>query len=248
MPNIFSLTQENEIKRLAQWAAQYNVDMTQYLRTDGTRACQYSSGSQKFGNVSGGNYSELEADGTYKANGAATTFNDLYVDISPRTTGVGKPSLSTFLGNIQKYIFAVNDITELGGIEFLHDWKEGSPIDIHVHWATGGLNNATVRGVKWEVDYTWANIQSAGGTIVFPVVTTVSVESSIAANEPALTHKYTSITSFTPTGGKINAGLTLSLKRIASVTNVAPAAAPFALMVGVHYERDTLGSRSQTVK
>jgi len=73
-------------------------------------------------------------------------------------------------------------------------------------------------------------------------------ESSIAANESAKTHKYTSVVSFTPTGGKVGAALLLSLKRIASVTNVAPASDPFVLMVGVHFEKDTLGSRTISSK
>jgi hypothetical protein len=194
------------------------------------------------------NYSAFEADGTYRAVGTATVYEDIFLPISPKTTGVGSPNLATFLGNIRKFTFAVGDLCEIDTAELLHKWKEGSPIELHVHWATNTLNNATVRGVKWEMDYTWANMESAGGTIIFPDVTTPSVESVIAANEAAKTHKYTSIVSFTPSGGKIGAALLLSLKRIASVTNIAPAADPFVLMVGAHIECDTLGSRTTAGK
>lgn len=206
------------------------------------------NGSTYLGDGGTTNYTEFEADGTMKMVGTATVFDDLYIDIAPKTTGAGKPTLATFNGNVNKYTFAVNDVSDLSTVELKHNWKEGSAIEIHVHWATNGTNDATVRGVKWEVDYTWANMQSAGGTIVFPAVTTSSAETSIAANETDKTHKYTSVVSFTPTGGKIGANLLLSLKRIASVTNVAPASDPFCLMVGVHYEIDTIGSRTTSSK
>jgi len=175
-------------------------------------------------------------------------YDDLFVDIAPRTTGVGKPTLSAFSGNIQKYTFAVNDISELSAIELKHDWKEGSEIEIHVHWCTNGANDATVRGVKWEIDYTWANNLEVGNYTAFPSATTLSSETSIAENEPDKTHKYTSVLSFTPTGGKIGACLCISLKRIASVTNTAPANNPFVIMVGVHYQIDTIGSLSISSK
>jgi hypothetical protein len=169
-------------------------------------------------------------------------YNDLALPIVPRTTGVGRPTLATFSGNIREFTMAVGDVTDVNATELLHFWKEGSTIELHVHWATNGTNNATVRGVKWEIDFTWANMQAAGGTTAFAGVSTQSAETSIAANEPDKTHKYTSVYTFTPTGGKIGAYLCMSLKRIASVTNVAPASNPWILAVGCHISCDTNGS------
>ena len=110
------------------------------------------------------------------------------------------------------------------------------------------INNATVRGVKWEIEAAWANMLMAGGTTVMTATGAQSSETSIAANQPALTHRYTSIYSFTPTGGKIGAQVSFRIKRIASVTDVAPAANPFLLSVGIHYQIDTVGSRQIGVK
>jgi hypothetical protein len=200
------------------------------------------------GDIAGGNYTRFESDGTLVSVGNATTTDDIFMPVVPKTTGVGKPTLATFTGNINRYTFAVNDIAEIDTSELIHRWKEGSSVEFHVHWATNGNNDATVRGVKWEIDYTWANTEGAGGTIVFAAATTVSAETSIPANQVGLTHKYTSVVTITPTGGKIGAGMCLSLKRIASVTNVAPANNPFCLMVGAHIEQDTLGSRTTTAK
>lgn len=189
------------------------------------------------------NNTTFESDGTMVANGDATCYNDIFLAISPRTTGVGSPTLRTFGGNIKKFTMAVNDVCEVDAAEFVHDWAEGTPIEVHVHWATRGTNNTTERGVKWEIDYTWANMQAAGGTIVFGAPLTLSSEGGIAALEPDVTHKYTSVGTFTPTGGKIGANILLSLKRVAAVA-AAPVDDPWVLMVGLHYKCDTIGSRT----
>jgi hypothetical protein len=174
-------------------------------------------------------------------------YNDLFFDISPRTTGAGKPTLATFSGSINCYTMAINDITELGVGEMIHNWKEGTPLEIHVHWASNGTD-VNDRYVKWEVDYTWANRYEEGGTTAFPADTTVSAESTIpTATNVDKTHYYTSITTFTPTGGKIGACLTMSLKRIAA-SSTAPSNNPWVLMVGVHYQVDTKGSETISTK
>jgi hypothetical protein len=198
--------------------------------------------------------SEVAASDLHITTGTAKTlvldtvvYNDIYLDIQPKSTGAGKPTLSTFSGNIQKYTFAINDITELGTNELLHDWKEGTAIELHVHWASNGTD-ASDRYVKWEIDYTWANTVSAGGTTAFAAATTVSAETTIPTSTNVdKTHYYTSIATFTPTGGKIGAALLLSLKRIAA-SSTAPTNNPWCLMVGVHYQIDTIGSRSTSSK
>ena len=176
--------------------------------------------------------------------------DDLALPIIPRASGIGRPTLGAVFGgtSLQMYSFAVNDFSEIDATELIHRWQEGTSIEIHCHWATGGTNDGTVRGVKWEVEYSWANTLNNGGQTAFPAVSVQSAETSIAASEPAGTHKYTSIYSFTPTGGKIGAYLALSIKRIASVTNIAPVVNPILLAVGVHISIDTLGSRQQAVK
>lgn len=174
-------------------------------------------------------------------------YDDWYFEIAPKTVGAGKPTLANYSGNINQWRMAVNDITELRPIEMAHKWKEGTEIEIHVHWGTNGVDIAD-KGVKWEIDYTWSNILAAGGTTAFAGATTVSVETLIPASTPHGTNMLTSVVSFTPTGGKIGATLLMSLKRIASVTNPTPTGDPWVFMVGVHYRIDTIGSRQLLVK
>lgn len=194
----------------------------------------------------GTNMTVVERDGTVRFAGTATVWNDIFAALDPKSTGVGKPTLRAFSGNISQYTMAVNDLTEVAAAEFLHDWKEGSDIELHVHWASRGVDG-TDRAVKWEIDYTWANPLGVTGTTAFPAAATASAETVIPANTPDKTHIRTSVITFTPAGGKINGNILLSLKRIASA-GTAPTNDPWVLMVGIHYERDTVGSRTISAK
>ena len=169
-------------------------------------------------------------------------YDDLYFELAPKTTGAGKPTIVNFSGNINQWQMAINDISELHPVEAKHNGKEGTQIEVHVHWGTNGVDG-TNRGVKWEIDFSWANISST-----FAAASTISNETQIPANTPNKTHMYTSVTSFTPTGWTIGAGLLMSLKRINSVTDPAPASDPWVFMVGVHYQINTIGSRQRLIK
>ena len=207
----------------------------------------YVNGVSRIGDGGTTNYTEFEADGSLTMVGTATVFQDVNTGFAgAKVPAANAPTWTTFIGNINAYTFAVDNYIDVEALEVPHGWKEGSDIEIHIHWATNGNNDATVRGVKWEVEYTWANMLSAGGTTAFGSIAAVSTETSIAANEPTLTHKYTSVLTFTPTGGKVGMYIKLRLKRIASVTNTAPANNPFGLAVGIHCELNRIGSRTSS--
>jgi hypothetical protein len=195
-------------------------------------------------------YTLIEADGTMVFNGAATVYDDLALPVIARTTGANRPTLALFAGSfINEYTYAIGNWGEVEATELLHGWKEGTPIEVHVHWALNGANDATPRGVKWEVEYTWANMLQNGGQTAFPTAQVLPGETQVAANAPDKTHYYTTVGTITPTGGKIGAYLALSIRRIAATTTpTGPANAPFLLAVGVHYQKDTAGSRSTTGK
>jgi hypothetical protein len=176
--------------------------------------------------------------------GTAVNYNDINTGINPRNVGVGRPTLATWVGNIQQFQFAVNDFADMNPLEFLHGWKEGTAIEVHCHWCTGGTNATTVKGVKWEVELSYADMENS--TFITPIVG--SAETSIAIDESDRSAKYTSIVTFTPTGYKIGTQMGFRLKRIASVTNPAPVANPFVMSIGIHYIMDTLGSRTISSK
>jgi hypothetical protein len=169
-------------------------------------------------------------------------------DFTPNA-GAGVPVRNTLVGNIVKDQFAVNDALQMQSQEALHGWKQGTDIRVHIHWALGAANNATVRGVKWEIEWSWANpVESGVGVTAFSSVSTQSMEFVVAANEPDRTHHVGEIYIIPGAGFLIGSQIIIRLKRIASVTNTAPAADPFLISFGIHYQADTDGSSSVFVK
>ena len=194
-----------------------------------------------FGDLVGQHYASFESDGFLKFTGV-----DCYDDLPPqqiitsRIPAVNNPTLATFRSNIQQYTFAVNDYVS-NNMEILHWVKEGSILNVHIHWATNGLE-AVAKYVKWELEYTIAN-----GMEQFPNSTIISFESSIPANTPDRTHFITSIGTINIPALKIGAVICYNIKRIASAGTV-PTTNPFALQVSAHCLKDTLGSRELIVK
>jgi hypothetical protein len=169
-------------------------------------------------------------------------YNDIYIGIeSGRTSAANYPDWETFSTNLSAYTFDVDDYIDLSSVELLHGWKEGTDIELHVHWATNGVD-VDNRYVKWQIFYSWADKNE-----VFSAEAEDSEETEITASTTDRTHKYTSVTVIAGTNYKIGSVLKLRLKRITS-TGTAPTADPFALMVGVHYQIDTLGSRERSIK
>lgn len=193
------------------------------------------------------NYTEFEADGTMKAVGTATTYNDIQYPIETgRLPAANAPTWSTFNTNFGAYTFAVNDYVDMGSQELIHTWKEDSQIEFHIHWATNGTD-VDARYVKWQIEYCYAIGSSSAPFTAFSATTTISAETTIPAATTANSHIYTSIGTFTPSGGKIGMQLKIRLKRIAA-SGTAPSNNPFALQVGIHIEQDTLGSRTTSTK
>lgn len=197
------------------------------------------TGPYSIGNSKGS--ASFSENGTFVLTGDATVYNDINTAIgSGKVPAANFPTWTVFLSPISQYTFAVNDNIQLDAIELLHDWKEGSAIEIHIHWSNNGLE-AVDKYVKWQISYTLANMSSSPPFNKFPVTTAVSKEAIIFANTQDRSHIYTSIATIDMTGYKVGTCLLMSLARIAS-TGTAPVANPFAIQVGVHYEISSLGT------
>jgi len=132
-------------------------------------------------------------------------------------------------GNLTAPQWAINDFCVCEGQELIHAWKEGTQVNWHIHYYTGGTDT-TNRYVNFEIEYTWTNFE---GTLPANTIVT-SGDILIPANTPAKTHRLISIAQFTPTGGKIGAHVKARLRRIASA-GTAPTANPFCEMLQSAY-------------
>jgi len=191
----------------------------------------------RFGDIS--NYSEFESDGTLKAVGNATVWNDINFSASNLRVGNSPPSWTNIVGGLYGYTFSASILEELHGCEeLLHNYKEGSDISAHIHWSpmTTGLGN-----VVWGLEYSWVNkddISSSTSTIY----TTVSTSGTTGQ------HLVSAFPNIIGTGKKIGSYFCCRIFRDATNGSDTYAGSVFLPQFGIHYEIDTLGSRQIITK
>lgn len=226
--------------------------LANYVKTDGTSNIQYSTGSQKIGNVSGGNYLDIEADGTIEFVGDAVVWDDLRVtpgsfdrpgSSDPVIVSVqpGGSGTATWL-----YEFAKNNIASFT-VQLPHGYKVGSDIKAHIHWTPGARGNEENGStVGWKIDYTWASINGAFGSMA-------TLDLSDACNGVDWEHNMTPNITITGTDKGISSMLICNVKRTDTGTDdtwagTASGSLPMLLEIDFHYQIDTVGSRDTASK
>ncbi len=198
------------------------------------------------------NYSEFEADGTLKFNGAATVWDDLrIVPGAFQFGGSADPTISDWQpggsgATFKVYKFQKND-EAFASCQMPHSYKLGSDIYFHLHWTPGDRGNEESGAtVGWKLDYSIANTGSD-----FPASTTLDLSDACSGADD----RHEKAASVQVSG----AGLTLShaiLLRIYRTdtgaddtwTGVTAAQSPVLLEIDIHFEMDTVGSRQERVK
>lgn len=193
----------------------------------------------KIGDTSGSNYSEFESDGTLRFNGNATVFEDEYASYFFNETGATAPDVVPLSGNNKGYGF--DGASTLEGlncfIELPHRYKEGSDIELHIHY----LRKAAGSGdVKWFADY---SICPLTGNLV--ASKTVSVVKTVAAIDYC---DVATIAIIPGAGRKISDVIALRIYRNPADAQDTYAGDVIMTSFGIHYELDTMGSRQMYVK
>lgn len=175
--------------------------------------------------------------------GKGTYWNDINISgLSLGTAGASVPDLITVAStNIMVRGFIGTGVTVQegwGSLEILHDYKEGTNIIPHVHW----VPETSVAGdVKWQLEYAWLN---RGQT--FSTGTTITLTD--AAGGTAWVEHRSSFPTITGTGMEIGSRFIFRLFR--DPADVADTYDAYAGLIdfGIHYERDTMGSRGTVTK
>ena len=202
------------------------------------------NGLTKLGDGGTTDYTEVEADGTLHCVGAATTWDDLRFPASAvRFGGAAPASEQAYRGGLVASFASTPDQYIYFNAQMPHQWKEGTDIHPHIHWvlpvsgAGGGAEN-----VKWDLTYSWANIDS-----VFPVESSQTVTVDVQ-NDVIHDHMFDDVgAAISGTGKTFSSMLICSLKRDVSVANDYASAA-YLVEFDFHYEIDTMGSRQEFVK
>jgi len=189
-----------------------------------------------------GNTCNIDTSGHLTLSGAATVWEDLDFPIGYRTTGVGVPKVETIVGNLKAPQWAINDVEDCQDHELPHSMKLGSSGQFHVHVYTAGVDTDE-RRVRFQVEYGAVSIDSALTS------TTISgADLIIPSGTAAATHLFYHLGWIDFSGLTLGAHLSASLKRIAAISGTAPTADPFATMLQLHYESDSIGSRAADEK
>lgn len=203
----------------------------------------------------------VEADGTARFDGDATTFNDLVIPVTAlrigsglapdwvlmKNNGSGSRGVYTFtflnetVSNEQEVFFSV---------QMPHNWKEGSVIYPHVHWSP---QTATAGVVVWGLEYTWVNYNSTT-PLAFPN-TTIETVSTVSVTSGDTDKHF--LTSFSPINPGTNRDMISGIMMCRFWRNSSNSADTYGgggtgnaalLSFDFHYEIDALGSRSQNSK
>jgi len=201
-----------------------------------------SSNVTRIGDADGSNYTKIEADGTVEFNGDATVVEDVNFEAILLARAAAAPDqISIFgSGNIQGLAFDGNNRVEalFGGGEIPHAYKEGSNLAPHIHWMP---TTANAGNVKWFLEYNW---QLNANTFGAP--TTVSIVD--AATGTAWDNIQTDIASISGTGMLFNSHFVFRLYRDPNDAEDTYPDDAVLLSIGLHYEIDTVGSRTVNTK
>ena len=197
-------------------------------------------GALKFGDLN--NNTEFEDDGTLKFNGTATVWDDINLPASNLQPGATPPTWGAFFvsGGIQGYLFSPTAANMLHtSSEIVHRYKEGTDIQVHVHWMPTTTN---IGAVRWGLEYVWVNNSGA----IASAPTTIYIGTTSVGT--AWAHQRSDFPAIVGTGKTIGSAIVMRVFRDA--TNAADTFTGNAAMIqiGIHYEIDTIGSRSKSDK
>jgi len=197
--------------------------------------------------ISKGNYTEFEADGTHRFAGESTVWEDLRTPTNMLKTHSTKPPVWTDYKGGQVLAFedqAVNYQTVYFTWQMPHAYKLGTTLYPHVHIVP---EDDTAGDVYWEFTY---SIAEKDGIVPNPTtVNTVQAMPAIADQ-----HKFHYIATISgsempASGDDVSTMLLCSLtRRSDDALDTFNGKSVYLLEVDLHYEIDTVGSRQELIK
>jgi hypothetical protein len=231
----------------------YSADKIEedFVKKDGTTPINYSSGSQKIGDITGGNYFEVEDDGTIKLIGEATTFDDLRIDSLSWRSGAISPSVDTgFAGDADHTV--INFVhTQADEIQFPvqlpHSWKEGSTVFPHFHYAVYPTVADGTYNVRFILEFYYADIGESFLTNAKQTFIITGTFTSVSNNKRYVHAIAENLTGVSMTNFKISNVWNCRLYRDNTVANNFPGKIS-GLYFDIHFEVDSTGSNEEYIK
>ncbi|PLX01557.1 MAG: hypothetical protein C0595_14280 [Marinilabiliales bacterium] len=196
------------------------------------------------------NYSQVEDDGTLVFKGTATVWDDIQIPGLAAKAKDKAPVMDIFLGETQLYHFsqAITNSEEqvYFTIQFPHSWA-GTTIYPHVHY-TPETNPAADESARWGLEYTWVEYNDVT-PIVFPSTETVYVDAEVSSSS-AKKHLIASFGPIIPSSDQnnISSMMVCRLFRNSGHANDTYTGRVALLQFDIHYEKNTVGSRTDFTK
>jgi hypothetical protein len=195
-------------------------------------------GTVKFGEDTT-NFTKFESDGTMVMNGTATVWEDLRFPATAINPAGAASAMVFDTTNIGFTAGAAGTqvIAIIG--QMPHSWKEGSDIYPHIHWEPTTTNTGNV---LWRLEYKWTNIgdtEPAGFT---------TLDILDAGDGTALKHQIASFAAISGAGKTISSIITMKVSRIGGDATDTYTGDALLKEFDIHFESDTLGSRSEFTK
>ncbi len=177
-----------------------------------------------------------------------TAWEDLSVPLTGATVGAtgSAPTLTKFKDNgsgstgVYAYVFADSVSNDaVFSVQLPHNWKQGTNIKPHIHWAPG----ATVasENVVWELECNWANIDAAFGNTS---VQTITASVGATGNK----HLMSPFSDLSGAGMTLSSTLDCRVARLGADVADTYTAGAWLFSVDFHYEIDGFGSDSAASK
>lgn len=165
--------------------------------------------------------------------------------------GVSDPAMVSYDvngGGVVTYLweFKKGDVASFT-VQLPHKYKTGTDIYAHVHWTPGGRGSTEgTATVGWKIQYSWANIEGAFGTMA-------TLDLSDACQSTNHQHLMTPAVVISGTNKDISSMLLCNVLRTDTGTDDTWASTttgqlPMLLEIDFHYQIDTIGSRQQSSK
>lgn len=166
-------------------------------------------------------------------------WGDYVADInSARVAGANTPTWRAMTDSINAYSFSNTSMNEVWlTVHINHDYKRGTNLYPHVHWAPDNTNTGTVR---WGIEYT---IAKGHNQAAFPASTTIYIEQ--AGPGTALQHMIAEASDGQAFDGlEPDTLLMMRAFRDAAHANdtYAGTNGAFGLYVDIHYQQDRRGT------